>query len=60
MLDSAEHGISTALKTKMLKIKKFSCFQTLRCIYHAKLIKCWHFNFYDCLLINAYNDDIIA
>ena len=28
MLNSTEHGISTA---KMLKIKDFSCFQTLRC-----------------------------
>ena len=28
MLNSTEHGILTA---KMLKIKDFSCFQTLRC-----------------------------
>ena len=36
MLNSTEHEISTAHKTKMLKIKDVSCFQTLRCcIYHA-------------------------
>ena len=35
MLNSIEHEISAAHKTEMLKNKEFSCFQTLRCIYHA-------------------------
>ena len=36
MLNSTEHGISTAHKIIMLKNKDFSYFQTLRCcIYHA-------------------------
>ena len=36
VLNLTEHEISTAHKTKVLKNKDFSCFQTLRCcIYHA-------------------------
>ena len=40
------------IKIKMLIIKDFSCFQTLRCcIYHAykclNANNCWHFNIYD-------------
>ena len=42
MLNSNEHEISAAHKTKMLKSKDFSWFQTLRCcINHAnKMLKC--------------------
>ena len=36
MLNSTENEISTAHKTKLMKIIDFSCFKTLRCcIYHA-------------------------
>ena len=52
MLNSTEHGISTAYKTKMLKNNDLSRFQALRCcIYHDN--KCynannrWHFNIYE-------------
>ena len=53
MLNANENEISLAhKKTKMLKNKDFSCFQTLRCcIYQAykgqNANKCWHFNIYE-------------
>ena len=53
MLNSTEYEILIADETKgrMVKIKKFSCFKTLRCcIYTAnKCLNaniCWHFNIY--------------
>ena len=46
MLNSAEHEISTAHKTKMLTNKDFSYFQTLSCfIYHAIFLG--HINIYE-------------
>ena len=52
MLNSTDRGISMAHKTKMLKYKDVSFFQTLRCyIYHANKClnanNCWHFNIYE-------------
>ena len=36
------------IKTKILKNKDFSCFQTLKwCIYHGVLNNCWLFNIYE-------------
>ena len=37
MLNSTEHEISTAHKTKMPTNEDVSCFKSLRCIYHANL-----------------------
>ena len=43
MLNSTEHEISTAHKTKILTNKEVSCFKSLRCcIYHAD--KCLNAN----------------
>ena len=49
MLNSTEHDISTAYKSKIPKSEEVSYFKTLRCgIYHANKCKnannCWHFN----------------
>ena len=45
MLNSTEHGISTAQKTKIPTNGEVSCFKSLRCcIYHANK---WHFNIYE-------------
>ena len=48
ILNSTEHEISTAHKTKIPTFKEVSCFQFLRCIYLANKCKnannCWNFN----------------
>ena len=54
MLNSTEHGISIVHKSKMLKNKDFSSFQTLRCFFTMLInVKmptagnCSHFNIYE-------------
>ena len=52
MLNSTEHEISTAHKSKIPANKEVSCFKSLRCcIYHANKClnanNCWHFDIYE-------------
>ena len=52
MLNQLSMEFQLLTKTKMLKNKDFSCFQTLRySIYHAHKCQnandCWHFNIYE-------------
>ena len=48
MLNSTEHKISTAKKTKIPTNEEISCFKSLRCcIYLANVNNCWHFNIYE-------------